>query len=79
MAKKLVKLSDIDRNEWLGWRRKGIGGSDAATVVGLNPYSSLYESGTVCRRQILRSNWEKGSKTAVYVSAQQIPVYNRKY
>ena len=43
MAKKLVKLSEIGRNEWLGWRRKGIGGSDTATVVGLNPYGSLYE------------------------------------
>lgn len=43
MPNKLVKLSDISRDEWLELRRKGIGGSDAATVVGLNPYCGLYE------------------------------------
>ena len=29
-----------DRPQWLELRRRGIGGSDAATVVGLNPWSS---------------------------------------
>lgn len=29
-----------DRQQWLELRRRGIGGSDAATVVGLNPWSS---------------------------------------
>ncbi|MFA5382211.1 MAG: YqaJ viral recombinase family protein [Candidatus Micrarchaeia archaeon] len=29
-----------DRDGWLELRRKGLGGSDAATVVGLNPFSS---------------------------------------
>jgi len=29
-----------DRLQWLELRRRGIGGSDAATVVGLNPWSS---------------------------------------
>lgn len=43
MPKKLTNLSGLTHEEWLRWRRKGIGGSDAATVVGLNPYSSLYE------------------------------------
>lgn len=43
MAKKIVKISDIDREQWLKERRKGIGGSDAATIIGLNPYGSLYE------------------------------------
>lgn len=43
MSKKLVKLADLSHDQWLEWRRKGIGGSDAATVVGLNPYMSLYE------------------------------------
>lgn len=43
MSKKIVKISDIDREQWLKERRKGIGGSDAATIVGLNPYGSLYE------------------------------------
>lgn len=43
MPKKLVKLADLSHEQWLEHRRKGIGGSDAAIVVGLNPYKSLYE------------------------------------
>lgn len=35
-------MTDITHDQWLKYRRTGIGGSDAATVVGLNPYSSLY-------------------------------------
>lgn len=30
----------MEREQWLTERRKGIGGSDAAAVLGLNPYSS---------------------------------------
>lgn len=37
---KLVNTKDLSRAEWLGWRQKGIGGSDAGAVVGLNPYKS---------------------------------------
>ena len=39
----ISKLStrDMDQETWLAHRRNGIGGSDAATVVGLNPYSTL--------------------------------------
>lgn len=43
MPRKIINLSTINHDQWLQFRRKGIGGSDAATVVGLNPYSSLYE------------------------------------
>ena len=39
---KVVCVKDITHDEWLALRRTGIGGSDAATVVGLNPYSSPY-------------------------------------
>lgn len=35
-----LKMSHAD---WLANRRESIGGSDAATIVGLNPYSSPYE------------------------------------
>lgn len=41
MPRVLVKTLDMPREEWLSYRRKGIGGSDAATICGLNPYSSL--------------------------------------
>lgn len=36
----LVNTKDLSREEWLQYRRKGIGGSDAAAVAGLNPNSS---------------------------------------
>lgn len=38
----VVNTARISRDEWLEYRRTGIGGSDAATIVGLNPYLSLY-------------------------------------
>ena len=37
-----IPTKDMDRPEWLEERRKRIGGSDASTIVGLNPYGSLY-------------------------------------
>lgn len=43
MAKKIVNASAISREEWLAWRRTGIGGSDAAAVIGLNPFRSRIE------------------------------------
>lgn len=43
MPLKVVNVKDIDRSEWLDYRRTGIGGSDAATVLNLNPYCSRME------------------------------------
>ncbi|RQP34192.1 YqaJ viral recombinase family nuclease [Burkholderia ubonensis] len=42
-ALKLVKTHDLNRDDWLAVRRTGIGGSDAAAAVGLNPYISALE------------------------------------
>ncbi|RIV48807.1 YqaJ viral recombinase family nuclease [Burkholderia pseudomallei] len=42
-ALKLVKTQDLSRDDWLSVRRTGIGGSDAAAAVGLNPYTSALE------------------------------------
>jgi putative phage-type endonuclease len=42
-ALKLVKTNDLGRDEWLAIRKKGIGSSDAAAAVGLNPYKSQLE------------------------------------
>lgn len=39
-AIKVAAVKDLSREEWIELRRSGIGGSDAATIVGLNPYSS---------------------------------------
>lgn len=38
----VARLDDITRDEWLRLRRNGIGGSDAAAVCGLDPWSSPF-------------------------------------
>jgi putative phage-type endonuclease len=42
-ALRLVKTLELDREQWLQVRRGGIGSSDAAAAVGLNPYKSMLE------------------------------------
>ena len=42
-ALKLIKTQDLARDEWLAVRKQGIGSSDAASAVGLNPYKSQLE------------------------------------
>lgn len=42
-ALRLVKTLDLNREQWLDVRKGGIGSSDAAAAIGLNPYkSALY-------------------------------------
>ena len=42
-ALRLVSTKDLERNDWLEVRRTGIGSSDAAAAIGLNPYQSQLE------------------------------------
>jgi len=42
-ALKLIKTQDLSRDQWLDIRKRGIGSSDAAAAVGLNPYKSQLE------------------------------------
>lgn len=42
-ALRLVNTLDMERDEWLDIRKRGIGGSDAAAAIGLNPYKSQLE------------------------------------
>jgi putative phage-type endonuclease len=42
-ALRLVETRDLPRADWLEVRKTGIGGSDAAAAVGLNPYMSPLE------------------------------------
>ena len=42
-ALRLVKTENLDRDQWLKVRKGGIGSSDAAAAVGLNPYHSQLE------------------------------------
>ena len=41
MAKKIADTKKMTHEEWLELRKSSIGGSDAATCVNMNPYSSL--------------------------------------
>lgn len=41
--KKLVSTLNMEKKEWLRYRKRGIGGSDAGAVCGLNPYRSAIE------------------------------------
>jgi len=43
MPSVLVSTKDMSKAEWLQWRAKGIGGSDASIVCGLNRYKSPVE------------------------------------
>ena len=36
-AVKLVSTKNMDRSDWLEWRRRGLGGSDVAGVLNMNP------------------------------------------
>ncbi|QOK90514.1 endonuclease [Ralstonia pseudosolanacearum] len=42
-ALRLVETQNLSREDWLSVRKTGIGGSDAAAAVGLNPYKSQLE------------------------------------
>ena len=44
MYKNLIKIptANMSHEEWLAHRQKSIGGSDASSIIGLNPWSSPY-------------------------------------
>ncbi|MGO2134954.1 MAG: YqaJ viral recombinase family protein [Marinobacter sp.] len=42
-ALRLVSTKDLSRDEWLKVRKQGIGSSDAAAAIGMNPYQSQLE------------------------------------
>lgn len=39
-AKRLVCTDGLSKQEWLKWRQKGVGGSDIASICGINPWHS---------------------------------------
>lgn len=39
----LVDTSDLSREDWLAYRRQGIGGSDAAAVLGISPFRTAVD------------------------------------
>lgn len=42
-ALRLVSTKEMTHDEWLDWRKKGIGGSDVAAICGLSRYKSALE------------------------------------
>lgn len=41
--KALVDTATLTEDEWLAWRKKGIGGSDVAAALNLSPYRTARE------------------------------------
>ena len=42
-AKRLVNTKSLSREDWLQFRKQGIGSSDAAAACGIHPYLSMLE------------------------------------
>ena len=40
---KLVDITTLTEDQWLDWRRKGIGGSDVAVALNSSPYRTARE------------------------------------
>ena len=39
----LVETEGLSHEEWLRWRKKGIGGSDVSAIIGINKWTSAIE------------------------------------
>jgi len=57
----LVETKDLPREEWLAWRRKGIGGSDVAGIMGISPFRTArdvyYDKLNIVSVEEDESNW----------------------
>lgn len=40
---KPIKIENVSHDQWLENRKSGIGSSEIATIVGLNPYETPYQ------------------------------------
>jgi putative phage-type endonuclease len=40
----VTSLNEMTRDQWLAWRRKGIGSSDAASIMGQSPWRTPYQT-----------------------------------
>ena len=59
----LVETADLSREEWLEYRRLGIGGSDAAAVLGISPFRTardLYYNATATYTGTATSKYATG-------------------
>ena len=69
----LVDTADLPEEEWLEYRRRGIGGSDAAAILGVSPFATArdlyYDKLKVVSYEDGESNWVQkkvGHLLAVY-------------
>lgn len=57
----LVETSELSREQWLEYRRRGIGGSDVASLIGISPFSTArdlyYDKLNVASVETDESNW----------------------
>lgn len=57
----LVDTENLPEDEWLEWRRRGIGGSDAAAILGVSPFTTArdlyYDKLKVISYEDGESNW----------------------
>ncbi len=57
----LVDTEGLTREEWLGWRRHGIGGSDVAAIIGISPFRTArdiyYDKLGIAAVEEDESNW----------------------
>lgn len=57
----LVDTAALSEAEWLAWRRKGIGGSDVAAILGISPWRTardLYNDKLgIASAQVDSANW----------------------
>lgn len=63
---KLISTVDMSHEEWLRYRKLGIGGSDAGSICGLNPYSSAIETMTNRRVYVTIDNRDNISAITYY-------------
>lgn len=43
MTQTWLKVPEMTNDQWLSWRRQGIGGSDAPAIMGVSPWSTAYQ------------------------------------
>lgn len=57
----LVDTANLSRDEWLAYRRHGIGGSDVAAVLGISPFRTArdiyYDKLNIASAEDNESNW----------------------
>ena len=51
----VVNIETLTREEWLDYRRLGIGGSDVAAIMGISPFATIKDPGELIKIE----NWRE--------------------